>query len=395
MASVKKNPNGTWRVRACLGRDERTGKQIWRTTTFQGLSETTPKKEEKAIRRMADDWEAQQKADYEMGLDAHRDKMTLEKFTREKWRPNIEARTVYNTRESYRRISERILEYFGARIRLAEINVERVDGFIRWLKAERKLADKTVRKYFDVLRSILSYAVETGYLSVSPIEKMKNKPQARTKEPDYLSMDEARQFLEALENDRYFDELWKAYFSLLLFGGVRRGEGLAVQWKDYDPDKKELFISKSVTLADGSERIAIKAPKNGKSRRVPVSDSLANALEARRREMTERYGECRDDWYIFGKTQAPDKPRDPNSVYQRLSRFQTRHGLRRTSVHMLRHSFASLALENGANLKAIQNTLGHSRPSMTLQFYSGVSERANRQAVDALEKAVRDGTKTD
>ena len=62
-------------------------------------------------------------------------------------------------------------------------------------------------------------------------------------------------------------------------------------------------------------------------------------------------------------------------------------------MHCLRHSFASLALMNGADLKAIQATLGHSRPSMTLQFYSGISEKANRAAVVALETAVKGAQK--
>ena len=134
---------------------------------------------------------------------------------------------------------------------------------------------------------------------------------------------------------------------------------------------------------------AIKLPKNNKVRRIPVADSLAAALERRRLEVMEHYGECRDDWYIFGRTADPEKPRNPNDVYVRLTRFQKRNGLRRTSVHLLRHSFASLALANGADLKAIQATLGHSRPSMTLQFYSGVSEKQQRTAVDALEKAIK------
>ena len=289
MASIHKNPNGTFRIRACLGREERTGKQIWRTTTFQRPEGLTPKAEEKTIRRMAEDWEARQRRDYERNLDAHRDRLTLERFTHEHWLSYMEGRGLsYNTLISYKKLSESLLDWAGARIRLAEISVETVSQFIRWLRVDKQYADRTVRGYFDCLRSILDYAVRCGYLEKNPAERLKEKPAVKHKEPDFLSMDEARAFLDALDSDDGMPELWKAYFQLLLFAGVRRGEGLALQWADYDAERRELKISKSVTLTGkpDADRV-VKGTKTGKTRRVPVSETLSDALEARRRELEE------------------------------------------------------------------------------------------------------------
>ena len=395
MASIRKNASGTYWARVCLGRDERTGRQIWLTRTFSPVEGLTPAKAEKEIRQRVYEWEAQARADHEAGLDQHRDKRRLSDFIRGSWWTYTTGRGLaYNTIISLKKLSATVLEYYGDRIRLAEINRERIDGFIGWLRNERHYSDKTVRVHFDCLRGVLDYAVETGYLRESPIDRMKPKdrPQVKNKEPDFLSEDEARDFLNALDNDKYLSELWKCYFSLLLFAGVRRGEGLALQWQDYAPERRELTISKSVTLTGEAGAVtAIKDTKTGRARRVPVSDSLAAALEARRRECVEHYGECRDEWYIFGRTSDPAKVRNPNDVYVRLTRFQKRNGLRKTSVHLLRHSFASLALANGADIASIQKVLGHSRASVTLQFYSGVSEKQQREAVNALEKAIGGG----
>ena len=393
MASIKKMANGNFWARVCLGRDERTGKQIWLTRTFRPVEGLTPAKAEREVRQRVYEWETQARADHEAGLDQRRDKVRLADFIRGSWQTYSEGRGLaYNTRIGLKKSSAILLEYFGERIRLVEINRERIDGFIGWLRNERGYSDKTVRVHFDCLRGILDYATEAGYLKENPIDRMKPKdrPQVKNKEPDFLSEDEARDFLDALDNDKFLSELWKCYFSLLLFAGVRRAEGLALQWQDYDPEKKELTISKSVTLTGEAGAVtAIKLPKNNKTRRVPVADSLAAALESRRRECVEHYGECRDEWYIFGRTSDPAKVRNPNDVYVRLTRFQKRNGLRQTSVHLLRHTFASLALANGADIASIQKVLGHSRPSMTLAYYSGVSEKQQRTAVDALEKAIK------
>lgn len=403
MASVKENRNRdgriiSYRFRACVGRDPSTGKQIWRTATYPKPDGLTPKAERRAIERAADEWERRQRDDYRKGLEPDRDKMTLAEFVNGHWWPNSVEAAGYapNTLISYAKLKRNLLDYFGERIRLAEMNPERVGAFVRWLKADKGYSEWTTRMHFNLLRGVLSYAVACGYLEASPVDRMRaqDKPTVTVKEPDFLTAEEIKAFLSALESDTDMPELWKAYFQLLIFAGVRRGEGLALKWGDYDESRKELTISKSVTLTGnpGAET-AVKSPKNGKTRRVPVSDSLAAALEARRREVTEQYGECRGNWYIFGSVRNPGKTVSPNRAYGHLMRFQKKHGLRRTSVHLLRHSFASLCLQGGGNLKQLQAVLGHSRAQTTLTYYAGIAESQNRAAVESVEKLIKDAGK--
>lgn len=402
MASVKENRNRdgkiiSYRFRACVGRDPATGKQVWRTATFPKPDGMTPKAEAKHIRRAAEDWESKQRDDYKKGLEPDRDKITLAEFVRGHWWPNcVEAAGhTPNTLNVYRRESDDMLGFFGERIRLVEIDVERIGRLIRWMKVDKGFAEKTTRLHFDVLRGILNYAVSCGYLEMSPIDRMRaqDKPTVTHKEPDFLTVEEIRAFLEALEADEDMPGLWKAYFQLLIFAGVRRGEGLALTWADYDVSRKELTISKSVTATGNPGEVITKDTKTGKKRRVPVCDALAAALETRRREMIEQYGECQEGWLIFGDVKNPEKANHPNRAYDRLAAFQRKHGLRRTSVHLLRHSFASLCLQGGGNLKQLQAVLGHSRASTTLLFYAGIDERQNRAAVESVEKLIKDSGK--
>lgn len=398
MASVKANKNKrgrviSYRIRCCVGRDPSTLKQVWRTCTVDRPEDMTPKEEATYIRRLSEDWEKRQRADYNKGLEPDRDKMTLMEFINGHWWPNSVEAAGYapNTLISYVKLTRNVLEHFGV-IKLIEITPERVGRFVRWLKVDKSYSERTVKMHFNLLRGVLSFAVACGYLEASPIERMRqqDKPTVTIKEPDFLSVEEIKTFLNALEADEEMPELWKAFFQLLIFAGVRRGEGLALQWSDYDPERRELTISKSVTLTgEAGAATAVKDTKTKKKRRVPVCDTLAAALERRRREVMEHYGECKPDWYIFGAVENPEKTVSPNRAYGHLSRFQKKHGLRRTSVHLLRHSFASLCLEGGGNLKQLQAVLGHSQAQTTLTYYAGVAENQSREAVNAVEKLIK------
>ena len=156
--------------------------------------------------------------------------MTLAAFIRGHWWPNcIEAAGhAPNTLTSYRKLSNGVLEHFGERIRLVEVDPERIGWFVRWLKVDRGLSERTVRMHYDILRGVLSFAVACGYLESSPIDRMRqqDKPVVPHREPDFLTVQEIKAFLNALESDTDIPELWKAYFQLLIFAGVRRGDGL-------------------------------------------------------------------------------------------------------------------------------------------------------------------------
>lgn len=111
MASIRKNASGTWWARVCLGRDERTGKQIWLTRTFQPVEGLTPAKAEKEVRQRVYEWERQARADHEAGLDQRRDKVRLADFIRGSWRTYTEGRGLaYNTRIALKKSSATVLD---------------------------------------------------------------------------------------------------------------------------------------------------------------------------------------------------------------------------------------------------------------------------------------------
>ena len=166
---------------------------------------------------------------------------------------------------------------------------------------------------------------------------------------------------------------------LLLTTGLRRGEACGLQWNDIDGEKLQIRVSRNVTVAGG--RINIGKTKTGEERTVPITSRLNAILTALRTER-ETALQCNllPNSFVFCSPSDPFEAINPNSATRWLRRFENRHNLR--------HSSATLAIENGATLKEVQQLLGHADPQTTLQFYTGVSEEQQRKTAAAVDETL-------
>ena len=391
MASIKTNFGNdgnivSYRVRVCVGRDA-ADKQIWRTRTFPRPEGLTPKREQKEIERQAAEWEHAERENFQQGFSAEKDKITFADFVNKHWMPDHvqNGKHSANGREFFEYTSGLILEHFGDKIKLKEVNPEAIKRFLRWLRVDKEYSEATQQHVLHTLANVLNYAVRTSYLAQNPTDRLTaaDKPSVVAKAVDFLDADEARAFLDALKAEPLN---WQAYYHLLLFGGLRRGEALGVRWGDYDAQCKTMLIARSISADKRAEnKISIRTTKTGRSRTIPVADGVAALLDAWRVEVTGRYQHIEDDWYIFGKDGAPDQPLYPTTPALHLRRLLKRHGLRDVSCHDLRHSAASLGLEAGATLKQISELLGHSNINITSRYYVGLTSQRQRQTVNGIE----------
>lgn len=400
---VRKNKQGEitgYRLRVCVGRDEQY-RQVWRTRTIPRPENLTPAKEKKEVQRIADEWEVAQKAEYERTHTKTDDKskITLEKFINEHWMPVfvLDGKHKPNGIAFYRNMATIIISHFGTKKKLAQVDYEAVKKFIGWLNKEARTqkgepysAETRVHAY-GALRNILNYAVKTKYLGTNPCHEldMSEKPHKEQRQVDFLTEEQAKQFLKCLQNEPLF---WQTYINILLFCGLRRCEALALTWKDIDVDKKQLNVNKNVTIdKDSPNKYSIITTKNDKGRAVPISDRLLSMLMQLKHEREEKlHVRLFPTMPIFSRTDNPKMPLYPSTPTKWQKRFVVRNNLPDASPHDLRHTCATLMLatKGEERIKDVSMILGHSDVAITFKHYVGSTEESRRDATEGIENLI-------
>ena len=171
--------------------------------------------------------------------------------------------------------------------------------------------------------------------------------------------------------------------------GLRRGELLALRWGDIDLEAGLLTVQRALERVDGATRF--KDPKTKRSRRTI---SLPRFVMERLRRHHAKQGE----WLLhngFGRPtpetlvfERGGEPWIPNTFGTVFMRALSDAGVPHVRLHDLRHTFASMALDAGVDLKTVSNALGHSTISTTADIYVHVKDSLMRDAADRIDDAV-------
>ena len=398
MASVKenRNPDGkiiSYRWRCCIGRDETTGKQLFATKTVPAPVGLTPAKAMKEMERQASGWEKKVKE----GNAPVKDE-SFKRFIESQFIPVH----VCNGKHSpsticfYKDICERLVERFGKKDldKIRSIDIERYLVDLAHEKKsdkygnEKPLSVSYVKHHRTVLTVAFGFAEKHNLIEKNPmryVEAIKTEK----KTVDFLTDEEARQFLTVLEEESTF---WKAAMYTMIFCGLRRGEVAGLQWRDCDFENGLLSVRRNVIRNEETNGNLVKSTKTSTSdSQVPIPTSALMMLKAWKTEQEDRYGMLLPTAFIFCTPEDCYKPIRPDSITQWLDRFETKHGLRKVSPHDLRHTCGTLLLQSGATVKEVQTILRHADPSTTLKYYCGVDAHKLKGAADRLDMMIVSG----
>jgi integrase len=308
------------------------------------------------------------------------------------------------TLASYRKnVRLHIEPHLGA-TRLDRLTGPAVDAWMRALETsggadgQGGLSPRTVRYVFTILRSALGDAVKHGQLSVNPTDRSSppSPSQARPPEMHAWTAPELARFLRwAEDHDSDVGMGWR----LLAFTGMRRGEALALRWRDVDLDVGRIAVRRSVGVVKdkgSGERLVEGATKTGQSRVVDLDAGTVAALRAYRAVRGSLAPDLvRDTALVLGTLRGTHRHPERFSRQFVAHVVQARRALGEERLpvirlHDLRHTHATLLLAAGEPVKVVSERLGHANATITLTVYQHVHPGMGRQAADRFA-ALLDG----
>ena len=297
-------------------------------------------------------------------VDARRASLTVDQWA-DDWLA-AQADLAPTTRNRYQGIISKHVRPRWGRVRLADVTHAEVQ---RWL-TRLNLAPASVRKVHRVLSMVLAYAVKDGRLAVNPAAGV-SLPRVREAEKRFLSHPQVHELADACGDDYRLMVLFLAYT------GLRWGEMAALTVGRVDFLRRRALVAESVTPVEG---VMTFGPTKGHERReVPIPRFLIDDL-ARHVE-----GKSADDLVFAGQRGAVMR----SGTFRRGALIEAARaiGIPGFHPHELRHTAASLAIASGADVKVVQQMLGHKSATMTLDQYGHLFGDRLDIVADAMDAA--------
>jgi len=253
----------------------------------------------------------------------------------------------------------------------------------RWLgqltrRSGSPMAASTKAKIRNVMSVLFNHAIRHEWLEQgkNPILLVRQSAK-RQKIPEYLEVQELRALLSQL------DRCFRVMVFLDAVTGLRRSELLALKWEDIDFDRLQINVRRSIYL-----NVVGNCKTEASRKPVPMDPILATDL--RTWKEASRYPKP-GDWVFASARRGGRNPYWPDSVLSDVTRpAAERAGIRKhIGWHTIRHSFCTLLMSNGENVKIVQELMRHANCRSTLEIYSQARNEAKRAAQHRLVEMIR------
>lgn len=359
--SIYRRSNGTWRGQVTL-----QGKRL----TFTAKT-----------KREVQAWIHKTLDEIDNGLNFESTKTTLTTFMKE-WLISIEPALRYNTIKQYEQVTQQYILPALGNFPIRDIKPEQIQRLYNNM-VKKGFGLRTVQLVHSVLHRALVHGVKLGLLSRNP-DDATTPPKPKRKEMRFLDENQVQQFLivAKAQNDRFY-----TLYYLAIATGMRQGELLGLKWADLDWEKGELTVRRQLTKKKGGG-FELTAPKTKAGIR-PISlgnNALEVLREHREAQLLERQAigvHWQDQGLVF--TSSIGTPIDRSNMCWFFKALLKNAGLPDIRFHDLRHTAASLMLNNGIPLIVVSRRLGHAQPSITLDVYGHLIPGKQQEAASLMD----------
>ncbi|MEM5009216.1 site-specific integrase [Niallia taxi] len=323
------------------------------------------------------------------GLEIDRTSVSLKNYLREWLVEFKEGNVRKNTFVLHQRnIEKHIIPYFKE-ADLKDIKPMGYQKFLNYLD-EQGYSTRTI----EIIHTTMYNALQTA---VKPLKKLEENPcdgvqipkkkKVNKKSLEYIPSDQIGEFLRVARQDNY---IYYMFFKTLIETGMRKGEAAALQRRDIDLKNGYIDINKTLDFQTKEGESLFGETKTYESiRRIKISDSLCRELSKHMNILNENrivYNDiynheldlvfCREDGNILPKS----------TLHNAMNRLCKKANIDRIPIHGLRHTHAVVLLESGAQMKFVQERLGHKNITITSDVYSHISDKLENTSVDSYEK---------
>jgi integrase len=367
--SIQKRPDGKWRATISLGVGP-NGKR--RRKDIYGASRAEVQKKLRKAQSAND-----------AGKLPTSNKTTVSEYL-EFWLTNI-SKVKTSTKDRYRQLLTLYVIPVVGKTRLQQLTPMHIDSVIS-SSGKAGLGQTTQRNLFGVLRKCLNDAVRRDIIGGNPCLKCDAPPPGKNKHCIWTA-EEAQQFLEHTKEHRLF-----ALFVLAAYTGMRQGESLALYWSDIDWNQNKITISRSLTDVDGRAVVGDDAKTEAGLRTLPLPPCVMEALDKHRARMMMDSHPTSGESLVFVSHRGTVLRR--RGLLRDTFKPQCKAaGVPVITWHQMRHSAATMLLEDGVPIANVSRQLGHANSVVTATVYSHVTDAGMDRVADAMTALLAPATR--
>lgn len=309
--------------------------------------------------------------------------LTLRQYGERVFMPAKAVTMSENGRSSYQNCLDRRIYPALGDMKMPEITPAQISALLLDIQAQGK-AHATVIKTYTILHTLFKMAYLGDMIDRNPMDKVERpkprKDEVKASEPAAYTAEEVKRLLATLKDEPL---KWQALIRLLIDTGIRRGECCALKWQNVNFKTGEIRIAGNLcyTAAKG---VYLDTPKSGRIRVVYASDDTMALLRQLRIEQAKKAVSA----FVFTKEGGPE-PMHPQSPTRYLKKLSERSGIPDLHPHKLRHTFASIAITNGADVASVSEVLGHSDKAVTLRMYTHADQESRKRAAAVTQEAIK------
>lgn len=368
--TIRQRPDGRWEARYTTGRDPGTGKQVQRS--IYGSSQREVRRKLTQITTAIDS-----------GTYQATSKITVSAWFREWLDTFCKNKVKPLTLQSYESVIKNHITPAVGAMPLQAVKGTHIQKIYNTMTAAG-LSGKTVKNVSAVLHKAFSVALKQGMIAANPCEGAE-LPKAERHEITPLADEDIPRFLEAIDAS----PMRNAY-ALCLFAGLREGECLGLSWGQVDFQRGRITVSQQLQKdkAKGGKYYIAPTTKSGKPRTIeppPIAFEYLRAEKVRQAKNRLAAGAVWSNHDDLVFTDGAGKHYAVSTFYKSFKRIAASIGRPDARPHDLRHTAATVAIASGADVKSVQDMLGHATASFTLNVYAHTSEQMMKDTASRMQ----------